>query len=98
MDYHNLNGVKFVWDDKKALINAKKHKVTFSQACTAFFDPFFIVVEASDNSEYRQAIIGYDDTSQLLFVVYIETVADKIRIISARYATKQERRNYEQSN
>ncbi len=98
MSYYNLNGVKFVWDEKKALINAKKHKVTFRQACTAFFDPFFIVVEASDNSEYRQAIIGYDDASQLLFVVHIETTADELRIISARYATKQERQNYEQSN
>ncbi|MEO1427638.1 MAG: BrnT family toxin [Cyanobacteria bacterium J06633_8] len=94
--YFVLNGITFVWNDEKALINSRKHDgVTFQQAASAFFDPFLKVVDASRNNEARDAIIGMDTSWVLLFVVHIEFEDDIIRIISARKATRQERNYYE---
>ena len=95
---YSLNGVAFVWNEKKAAANRVKHDgVTFEQAATAFFDPFLCLVEAGRNDEVRSAIIGYDAVGRLLFVVHIEIEDDAIRIISARPATHEERRRYEDS-
>jgi uncharacterized DUF497 family protein len=94
--YFVLNGITFVWNDEKALINSRKHDgVTFQQAASAFFDPFLKVVDASRNNEARDTIIGIDTNWVLLFVVHIEFEDDIIRIISARKATRQERNYYE---
>lgn len=94
--YFALNGITFVWNDEKAMINSRKHDgVTFQQAASAFFDPFLKVVDASRNNEERDAIIGMDTSWVLLFVVHIEFEDDIIRIISARKATRQERNYYE---
>ncbi|MEO1378433.1 MAG: BrnT family toxin [Cyanobacteria bacterium J06635_10] len=94
--YFVLNGITFVWNGEKALINSRKHDgVTFQQAASAFFDPFLKVVDASRNNEARDAIIGMDTSWVLLFVVHIEFEDDIIRIISARKATRQERNYYE---
>lgn len=91
-----LNGITFIWDDDKAKQNQLKHKgITFVQAAEAFFDPFLVVVDASRNDEVRDAIIGMDRQNYLLFVVHIQQENDKIRIISARKATRQERNYYE---
>ncbi|MFE1745456.1 BrnT family toxin [Coleofasciculus sp. H7-2] len=94
--YFVLNGVTFVWNEKKARINPSNHDgVTFQQAAEVFFDPFLVVVDASDNNEERDAIIGLDRRWNLLYVVYIERENDTIRIISARKATRKEREYYE---
>ncbi len=85
-----LNGI-----DTKARSNMKKHDVSFQHACEAFFDPFLVVVNASEDEEHRDAIIAYDGSSLLLFVVHILRDGDCLRIISARKATRQERINYE---
>ena len=91
-----LNGITFVWDVQKAQSNPEKHDgVTFSQAAEAFFDPFLIAVDASRNQEERDAIIGFDRRWNLLFVVHMDIEGDRIRIISARKATRQERQQYE---
>lgn len=91
-----LNGITFIWNDDKAKQNPFKHKgITFEQAVEAFFDPFLVVVDASRNDEARDAIIGMDRQNYLLFVVHIQQENDKIRIISARKATRQERNYYE---
>ncbi len=91
-----LNGTAFVWNAKKAAANVRKHDgISFEQAASVFFDPFFRLVEAGRNDEAREAIIGFDATQRLLFVVHIEVVDDVIRIISARRATNEERREYE---
>ncbi|RFP59390.1 MAG: BrnT family toxin [Limnothrix sp. CACIAM 69d] len=97
MDVHFvLNGVVFVWNQDKAAANAVKHDgVTFPQAAEAFFDPFLVVVDASRNQEFREAVLGFDRRWNLLYVVYIERENDMIRIISARKATRQEREQYE---
>ena len=95
---HELNGASFVWNASKALVNPGKHDgVTFEQAATVFFDPFFRLVEAGRNDEARDAIIGYDISNRLLFVVHVQIEDEGIRIISARKATTEERRNHEHS-
>ncbi|MEH2300090.1 MAG: BrnT family toxin [Nostoc sp.] len=91
-----LNGVTFLWNEKKARINPSNHDgITFQQAVEAFFDPFLVVVDASRNDEERDAVIGLDRRWNLLYVVYIERENDIIRIISARKATHKEREYYE---
>lgn len=98
IEYH-LNGVDFVWHDDKAKSNIAKHDgITFERACCVFFDPFFILVDASQNYEQRQAVIGYDHLGKMLFVVHIEVEDDVIRIISARFAEKQEIKQYDDAN
>lgn len=97
MDIHyEKNGVAFVWNDRKALANAKKHDgITFEQATEAFFDPFFRLVDAGRNHESRDALLGYDASGHLLFVVHIEIESKFIRLISARKATLTERNDYD---
>jgi len=91
-----LSGTAFVWDDEKARINIAEHDgITFEQAAEVFFDPLFRLLDASRNNESRDAIIGYDTKGRLLFVVHIEFETEFIRIISARKATPQERRDHD---
>ena len=92
MDIHyELNGLKFLWNAEKAKINISKHDgISFEQAATVFFDPFFRLVDASRNNEARDAVLGYDNLGRLLFVVHIEYDGDAIVIISARKATPEE--------
>lgn len=97
MDVHiQINGTEFVWDARKAAGNPGKHNgVTFEQATAVFFDPLLRLVDASRNGEVRDAAIGFDATSRLLFVVHIQIEDAAIRIISARKATAHERHDYE---
>ncbi|MDD5320531.1 MAG: BrnT family toxin [Methylococcales bacterium] len=90
------NGITFTWNSRKAAVNPKKHDgITFEQATEAFFDPFFKVVDAGRNQEARDAVIGYDESGRLLFVVHIEIEGEVIRLISARKATITERNDYD---
>jgi len=96
MDVHFLyRGQRFVWDSEKASGNTSKHGVSFEVACEVFFDPFIRVEDASAGDEQREAAIGLTENWTLLFVVHMLREGDTIRIISARPATAQERRNYE---
>jgi uncharacterized DUF497 family protein len=90
-----LNGISFVWDRAKAHQNLRKHGIPFERAAEAFFDPFLRVVDASSDDEARDAIIGMDEKWNLLFVVHISFESGSVRIISARQATNNERRIYE---
>lgn len=56
-----LNGISFVWDQKKAQENLRKHGVAFEEAAEAFFDPFLCVLDASSESEARDGIVGMDE-------------------------------------
>lgn len=91
---HRLRGVQFEWDRDKAKANLAKHAVSFEQACEVFFDPFVRLLDASDQ-EARDAALGYAEDSSLLFVVHVIRHEETIRIISARQATSQERKRYE---
>ena len=93
---YRLYGVQFEWDRDKAKANLAKHAVSFEQACEVFFDPFVRLVDATDQGEARDAAIGYTEESRLLFVVHVIRHEESIRIISARQATSQERKRYEE--
>ena len=90
--------LKFEWDKEKARANLKKHSISFEEALTVFDDPFSLTIDDPLHStgEDRFLTIGYSQVERLLVVVYTERGIDNIRIISARIATKRERRIYEQ--
>ncbi len=89
--------LKFEWDEKKAKSNRNKHQVSFEEASSVFDDPLFITfldVEHSTDEE-RFITIGVSEKKQLLLVAHTDKEG-QIRIISARKATKHERRFYEE--
>ncbi|MFY9233961.1 MAG: BrnT family toxin [Fimbriimonadaceae bacterium] len=87
----------FEWDDPKAAANAEKHGVTFEEAQTAFDDPLFLAFVDPDHSmdERRFILLAESNLGRLLVVSYTER-AESLRIISAREATKKERKAYEE--
>ena len=93
-----MRDVNFLWDPKKAKINRTKHKITFEEATTVFYDPRAILLDDPDHSENedRFLIIGISWSLKTLVVshCYKETQED-IRIISARKATRKEKNTYE---
>ncbi len=95
---YQLQGILFEWDENKAKINIQKHGVTFEEAAEVFFDPFYQTGDASiDEGEARDFIIGYTFSQRLLLAVYTER-GNSTRIISARLATRAERKVYEEAN
>ena len=93
--YH-LQGNEFEWDENKAKANIQKHGVTFEEAVEVFLDPFYQSGDASVNNEQREFIIGYSLSQHLLLVIYTER-RKHTRIISARPATRWERKLYEET-
>jgi len=90
--------LEFEWDDQKARLNLKKHGVGFEEAEMVFDDLSARIIDDPDHSldESREIIIGYSDRRRLLFVSYMAR-GNRIRIIGARLATREERRAYEQN-
>lgn len=94
--------IEFEWDPNKAKINRKNHGVSFEIACRVFADPFALVEQDRiEGGEYRWQTLGMVEGCLLLLVAH--TVRDEdgteiIRIISARRASRKERRRYEQEN
>ena len=90
--------MRFVWDPKKAAANAKKHKVSFEEASTAFADNFAITAPDPDHSvgEERWVTFGESARGRLLAVSHTDKEGDIIRVISARPATRTERKLYEE--
>jgi uncharacterized protein len=89
----------FEWDDAKAESNYRKHGVDFETATEAFADPFAIErVESSAarDREERFLITGMA-ADGLLTVVYTMR-RERIRLISARRATRREHDNYYRQN
>ena len=86
----------FEWDRTKAGANIKKHRVSFEEASSIFGDPMSTTIEDPQVSsgEYRFVTIGQSLLGQLLVVVHTGR-DDRIRIISARKATRSEQRQYE---
>lgn len=92
---YQIQGQIFEWDAEKAAANVRKHRISFEKACEVFFDPFIRLVDATDLGEVREAAIGLTEDWSLVFVVHVERRDDAIRIISARPATAEERKHYE---
>ena len=91
--------VRFEWDDDKAKGNLKKHKVSFDEACTVFGDPLAKIFSDDNHSseEIREIIVGHSVLERLVLVSFTELGRDVIRIISARIATRNERKSYEEN-
>jgi uncharacterized DUF497 family protein len=93
---YQLQGVSFEWDADKAQSNIEKHGVTFEEAAEVFFDPFYQSGDATEEGEPREFILGYSLAPRLLLIVYLER-RERTRIISARPATRHERKLYEEA-
>jgi uncharacterized DUF497 family protein len=89
--------VKFEWDPQKAALNLKKHRVSFQDAASVFGDSLAGSIPDPDHStaEARFITIGLTGAQRLLVVVHTDR-ADRIRIISARPATRAETKKYEE--
>lgn len=86
------------WDPVKARANLKKHGVSFEEASIVFDDPLFITFLDVEHSldEERYITLGLSQRNRLLLVAHTDR-EEAIRIISARKATKNERRFYEEA-
>ncbi len=89
----------FQWNKRKARHNLSNHKVSFEEASTVFGDTVSRTIDDPLHSEEenRYVIIGQSARGRLLVVVHTIR-GDSIRIISARVATSQERKEYEESS
>lgn len=92
---------RYRWDTAKARVNRCKHGVSFNVAVDAFRDPLALTIADPEHSEaeYRWITLGVVPETGLLVVIhtYNELNADdvEVRVISARRASKRERRDYE---
>jgi uncharacterized protein len=88
----------FEWDHEKAKKNIQNHSVSFNEASTVFNDPLSLTIHdpLHSDKEDRFVIIGNSYKNRLLLVVHVER-GDKIRIISARKATRKEKKQYEEN-
>ncbi|MFL5410605.1 MAG: BrnT family toxin [Myxococcales bacterium] len=88
--------MRFEWDPNKAKRNRAKHGVSFEDAATAFGDPLSLTIFDPDHSEHedRFILVGSTSGGRLVVVAHTER-GGVVRIVSARVATKQERRTYE---
>jgi hypothetical protein len=84
----------FEWDAAEAASNAQKHGVRFEEASTVFLDLHYLLV-ADKSAPDRFVALGYSAMARMLVVVHAER-GERVRIISARRATKTEARAYEQ--
>ncbi len=91
-----LQGIEFEWDSEKAQSNVEKHNVTFEEAAEVFFDPFHQFGNANRGDEQREFVLGYSLSQRILMVIYVDR-RERTRIISARPATRIERKLYEKS-
>jgi uncharacterized protein len=87
----------FAWDPRKALTNRRKHGVSFEEATTVFDDPLALFAADWEHGEPRLVAIGQSNLGRVLLVVSLE-LGERMRIISARKATQQERQRYEEDD
>ena len=91
--------MRFEWDDEKARFNAVKHGIRFDQAITAFDDPLALIAsdeKHSTKAEIREWLIGESDDGVLVVVITKRDRGRVYPIISARQASRRERRSYEE--
>jgi len=91
--------MKFEWDPAKAASNMRKHGVTFEEAITVFKDPLAFIFDDTAHSEHehREIIIGLSAVRRMILVCFVERHEDTVRIVSARPATRQEIKDYEEN-
>jgi uncharacterized protein len=94
--------IEFTWDPAKAASNQMKHRVSFATATSVFLDAQRLMeVDTGDHDEFRWNTIGRTDEGDVIVMVvhtdWEEDGIEIIRIISARRATTNERKRYEQN-
>ena len=87
--------MEYEWDPDKAATNLQKHSISFADAVAVFSDPFALTATDDFADEERFVTLGADAFGRLLVIVYTWRGDQRIRIISARKATRQERLQYE---
>ncbi len=101
-----MEALRFEWDEAKNLSNQRKHGVSFEKASAVFLDPLYVLVQDRiKDGEPRWQTLGMVGDLVLLTVAHTSreerddgTEVEVIRIISARPATRKERRRYEDEN
>ena len=93
-----MAGAVFEWDPKKNSANLRKHGVSFAEASTVFGDSLSVTIPDPDHvtDEERYVIVGMS-TSQRLLVVVHTIRGQRIRLISARRASKHEKDTYQET-
>lgn len=90
--------IKFEWNSSKAISNEKKHGISFAEAKSVFYDELAVQFYDSDSSQLnddRFLILGVSSENRMLMICHCERESgDVIRIISARKATKNEKKFY----
>ena len=90
--------IKFEWDTVKALKNVEKHGVSFEEASSVFYDEFAVQFYDNGHSELEEdrfLILGISNKPRMLMICHCEKQSGNVlRIISARKATKNERKFY----
>jgi uncharacterized DUF497 family protein len=92
-----MNKIDFEWDDKKSKTNIKKHGISFEEATTVFYDEQAIEFYDDEHSEWEDKflMLGLSNKLNLLIVCHCYRESNnKIRIISAKKATKNESKYY----
>jgi uncharacterized DUF497 family protein len=92
-----MNCIRFAWDENKNRINQARHKISFEEAKTVFYDMRAVVIDDPEHSkeEERFIILGFSKAANLLVVCHCYKEAESvIRIISARKASKSETKQY----
>jgi uncharacterized DUF497 family protein len=89
--------VIYEWDPAKARVNLRAHHVSFDEAASVFLDPLAITFSDADHSdeEDREMTIGFSKKRRVIFVSHCRR-GEHVRIISARRATRKERKQYEE--
>ncbi len=96
-----MNELRFAWDSDKSIGNRRKHRVSFEEASSAFYDEQALVIYDPDHSaaEDRFVLLGHSTRARLLVVCHCYRESESIiRIISARKATAQEKNQYWEAN
>jgi uncharacterized DUF497 family protein len=90
--------VVYEWDSSKAAANLKKHRVAFTEAATVFLDPLAVTYQDPDHSETerRYITVGESTRGAVILVSHLDR-RDRIRIISARRATRKEAHEYRET-
>ncbi len=88
-------GMAYQWDNDKAATNLSKHGIDFADAVSVFADDLAVTVSEEQFDEERFITIGIDALGRVLVVVYTWR-GNEIRLISARKATRSERKQYEE--
>ena len=87
--------MKFEWDPDKALVNLRKHRVSFDEAITVFGDPLALSFNDPDHSDQERRFLTFGESARKRLLVVSHTFRQgRTRIISARRADRGERRIY----